>query len=138
MKYYKDHDNWNKLKKVLDEIDIPIPFNEREIWWCSFGLNIGIEIDGKGEDFMRPAVIIKKLNREHAWVVPLTRSGTKKSIFYVPINHELLDIHSLAIITQFQTISSRRLMTRIGILPIRQFEEIINAIKNILPNTKKI
>jgi mRNA interferase MazF len=137
-KFYKNHDDWNKLKKILEEVDIHIPFNEREIWWCSFGSNIGIEIEGKGEDFERPAIIIKKFNIEHAIVVPLTHFGIYNSIYYVPIYYDVLAYNSFAVITQIQRISSKRLMRRIGILSLKQFVEIIDAIKNILPDTKKL
>ena len=137
MRYHKDYKNWNILKKILDEIDIIVPFNEKEIWWCSLGLNIGIEIDGKGDNLERPVIIIKKLNREHAWVVPITCSGSKDYRYYVPVLHESLNPNSLVAVTQMQTISSRRLMTRIGIISSAQFMEIVKAIIHILPNTKK-
>lgn len=59
----KDFDNWTQIKKGLDtEHKIPF-FNEREIWWCSLGVNIGYEIYGKGYVFSRPVLILKKIKR---------------------------------------------------------------------------
>ncbi len=135
MKYRKDYHNWNTLKNILDEIDINIPFTEGEIWWISLGINIGIEIDGKGDSFERPCIIIRKINKEHAWIVPITQSGIFKAGIHVSINHPSLSIDSKAIVTQFQTISNKRLMSKIGILQVKQFYEIVRAIKTILPNT---
>lgn len=44
----KDFDQWNSEKKGL-EISGPesLQFHEREIWWCSIGINLGDEHDGK-------------------------------------------------------------------------------------------
>ncbi len=97
------------------------------------GVNIGIEIDGKGIDFVRPAVIIKKLNKEHAWILPITGSKLIKSGMYIKIDHPLLDEDSVVILTQPHTISSKRLMKVIGILPDDQFKEIVKSLKNIFP-----
>lgn len=133
MKYYKDHKGWNQLKKILDEIDIPMPFFEREIWWISFGVNIGIEIDGKGEDFCRPGVIIRKLNNDHIWVVPVTSSDRIKSGIHIPIVHDELEQKSFVITSQLQTISTKRLITRIGIISEEQFRNIVKVVQNILP-----
>jgi hypothetical protein len=45
--YEKDFEGWHRLKQSTEE-DAPCPtFNDREVWWCSVGVNIGHEIDGK-------------------------------------------------------------------------------------------
>jgi len=55
------HDEWNKLKKDLSDRPFQPPnFKEREIWWISAGQNIGTELYGKGSDFSRPVIVIKK------------------------------------------------------------------------------
>jgi len=60
MDYIKDFDNWNNIKKKLDKSDQNQSFYEKEIWWCSVGINVGSEHDGKGNRFMRPVYILKK------------------------------------------------------------------------------
>jgi len=70
----KDFDRWNELKKKLHQRDEKILFHEREIWWCSLGLNIGFEEDGKHSLFERPVLIVRKFNKYVLWVLPLTRS----------------------------------------------------------------
>ena len=43
----KDFDGWNKEKKNVNNNGTQKLFHEREIWWASFGVNIGREQDGK-------------------------------------------------------------------------------------------
>ena len=45
----KDFDKWNELKKKLHVRQERLLFHEREIWWCSLGVNIGFEENGKNE-----------------------------------------------------------------------------------------
>ena len=37
----KDFDRWNEQKKKLHDGEREVLFHEREIWWCSLGVNIG-------------------------------------------------------------------------------------------------
>lgn len=134
MKYIKEHDKWNQLKIILDSLPMYIPCRDGEIWSVSFGTNVGIEIDGKGENFERPALIVRRINSEHIWVVPITQSGTTKSGIHVSILNLGLGINSRVIVTQLRTISSKRLVFRIGMLSFKQFKDVIDEIKNILPS----
>jgi len=47
-----------------------ILFYEREVWWCITGVNVGVEIAGKHELFLRPVVVIRKFNKHMALIVP--------------------------------------------------------------------
>ena len=44
----KDFDSWNEAKKGLDSYDVFLPIKEGGVWWCSVGMNVGIEMCGKG------------------------------------------------------------------------------------------
>ena len=69
----KDFDSWNEEKKSLENVGHDIlAFHEREIWWCSIGINLGDEQDGKNELFERPVLILKKFNNKVAWVLPMS------------------------------------------------------------------
>lgn len=57
-------------------------FNEREIWWCSIGENIGFEGDGKNDMFERPVLILKKYNAEVFFGAPLTTSTKEHPLRY--------------------------------------------------------
>lgn len=39
----KDFNSWSQLKQKIDSQEKFPYFEEREIWWCSIGLNIGHE-----------------------------------------------------------------------------------------------
>ena len=59
----KDFDKWNLEKKSIHS-NQEFPFyNEREIWWCSLGVNVGFEQDGTGQKFDRPVLVIKGFNK---------------------------------------------------------------------------
>jgi mRNA interferase MazF len=44
------------------------------VWWCSLGVNIGREQDGKTKMHERPILIIKGFNQNSCLIVPLTTS----------------------------------------------------------------
>lgn len=99
---------------------------KREIWWCSLGLNIGVEIDGKNEQFERPVIVMKMYNKEMMVVLPITTKG-KDDAF-----HRRIFIHgniSWAKLTQMRVISSKRLLRKIGILDEKDFAALKNAWK---------
>lgn len=51
--YKKQFDLWNKKKKYVEARahSENLYLHEREVWWCSVGVNIGVEIDGKNNVF---------------------------------------------------------------------------------------
>ncbi len=63
---------WIHIKEKLHGIEKwPPPFvSERDLWWVSFGENIGSEINGKSKLFSRPGLVLKKLARNFYLVAP--------------------------------------------------------------------
>ena len=64
----KPFDRWNKVKQRLERknIDNSFHFYEREVWWCSLGVNVGVEVDGKNHQFERPVLVsYKKIQRTY-------------------------------------------------------------------------
>ena len=120
----KDFDTWNEIKKKVDEngVELGLYFREREIWWGTLGLNIGVEADGKGNDFERPILIIKKFNAHMVWVLPLTGKPHDDS-FHKKITHNTED--SWVCLTQIRTISTKRLLRKIWKIDERQFGAIL-------------
>lgn len=119
--YHKEFDKWNKEKKVIDKKDTHgLFFKEREIWWCSLGVNVGFEQDGKNDNHERPILIIKKFNGEMIYVIPLT-STEKEGKYYFPIK-DGEKVHS-TILSQAKLMSPRRLLRKIKTLDKTQFEE---------------
>ncbi len=107
----KDFDGWNKFKKELNaKSNFPYA-NNREIWWCALGNNVGVEIDGKHENRERPAVILKAFNTEMLFVIPLT-TKIKNGKHYYSLQRG--NVKSCAVLSQARLISAKRLIRKIG------------------------
>jgi mRNA-degrading endonuclease toxin of MazEF toxin-antitoxin module len=125
----KDFDSWNKVKKDINGKSGPPFYYVREIWWCSLGLNVGSEEDGKNELYERPILILKVFNKKMVRVVPLT-SSDKEDDNHTPVL--FLGIQSSAKLSQLKTISTQRLSRRLCILDHSQFEKVVVALKKQL------
>lgn len=132
----KKYDSWIKFKEILDILNIKLPFYEKEIWWISFGINIGIEINGKGEYFERPAIIIKKFNISHLWVLPISRVDNPRNGIHISIKHNLLELNSVIVLSQLQTISNERLLRYIGRVSDEEFNLIEDYLCRIVKNKR--
>ena len=76
----KDFIKWNKIKSKLNERQYKPPkVKEGDVYWFSFGLNIGSEIDGKGNNLDRPGLIYKIISKTSYLIIPLTTSEHYKS-----------------------------------------------------------
>ena len=127
----KPFDQWNALKKKIDEctIDTSLFFHEREVWWCAMGINIGVETDGKNEHFERPVLILRKFNGLMLWVLPLT-SKEHPGIHFQSITHS--KGVSYACISQLRTISSKRLLRKIGMISDDEFLRVNQRVRGYL------
>jgi mRNA interferase MazF len=106
----KDFDTWNVKKKRIHSIEqINTKFKEGEIWWCSAGLNIGQEIDGKHETFERPFYVLKKCNEAMFIGIPCT-TNLKRGIFAYFL--KILNWEFILNFSQIRSISSKRLLRR--------------------------
>lgn len=123
----KPFDQWNIVKQRIEArvVDPLLYFHEREVWWCSTGINIGVETDGKNEHFERPVLILKKFNGLMLWVVPLT-SREHNSAHYCRITHD--KGVSFACLSQLRTVSSKRLLRKIGMISMEDFDAVRNLV----------
>jgi len=114
----KDFDGWNIRKKTIDGEERKPDFHEREIWWCSFGVNVGREQDGRSNNFERPLVVIKKLSPDTFCALPLS---TKKKLerFQSVVTHA--DVHGHALLDQVRVLDSKRLLRKIGSMEQGEF-----------------
>jgi len=126
----KEFDIWNNKKKVINTEKVVRFFHEREIWWCSLGVNVGFEQDGKGEEFQRPVLILKKFNKDSFLGVPLT-TKLKEGKYYIPII-DIEDKEVRAIISQIRFFDSKRLLIRIKKLTSNELEKVKQSIKDEL------
>ena len=125
----KNFKDWNIEKSDLNENKVRAFFHEREVWFASIGVNIGFEQDGRGDKFLRPAIILKKFNNEVLWCVPLTKNQKKgKYYFSFKLNNGV----STAILSQIRLIDSKRLQYKIGDLTEEDFTQIKEKLKQFL------
>lgn len=118
----KDFDDWNKEKKQLEVKGYEsLPFHEREIWWCSIGINLGDEQDGKNDLFERPVLIVKKFSRRLAWVLPMS-TKPKEGIYYHQLNYDNRTF--VVILSQLRLVSTKRFRRFIRKISSEHFVEI--------------
>ncbi len=124
----KDFDSWNEKKKDINTKENLYYFHAREVWWCSLGINIGYEQDGKNEQFERPVLIIKKYSKDTALAVPIT-SRIKENIYYFPFMKDN-EIYSV-VISQIRLISTKRLSRYMYRMSEETFNQIIKKLKEM-------
>lgn len=135
VKYFKimskDFNTWNTRKKIINDSfsDRKVYYNEKDVWWGNLGLNIGVETDGKPEDFERPVLIIKKFNAEMVWVLPIT-SSIRVDRYHHQLQHNT--IKGTVILSQLRTISTKRLSRKFGMLSREDFNNILLKIVSFL------
>lgn len=125
----KDFDTWNEIKKKTDSEE-PRLYTVREIWWCRFGVNIGTEQDGRGEKFLRPALILRGFGPDACLVVPLTTSARVHKLR--PSIGLVEEKEARANMSQMRVIDTRRLVEKVGFLDKTIFTQIRKAAKDLL------
>ena len=100
------YDKWNILKQKLHNKDEIINFYQGNIYFMSIGHNIGSESYGKGNFFLRPVLVYKKLTKTIFLGIPLT-SGEKDGSYYFSFRYKK-DKTSTAMLNQMRTFDIRR------------------------------
>ena len=126
----KDFDSWGNEKKKLEQIGFEsLPFHEREIWWCSIGINLGDEQDGKNELFERTILVVKKFNNKVAWVLPMTTKDKKGRYYYqIKYDGKIFNV----ILSQLRLTSVKRFRRLVRKISPKQFGEIKKRLVDFL------
>lgn len=125
----KDFDAWNEKKKMLDTNKRNLLFKEGEVWWCSLGLNVGEEVYGKGQDFRRPVVILRKLSSNSCIVIP-TSTKKREGSWYHYLHVQ--DKDRWVLMNQVRFVSANRLYVRESALSRDEFEELKESVAGLL------
>jgi len=99
------------------------------VWWCSLGINIGVESDGKNDNFERPVLIVKKFNADMIWIVPLT-SRKHNNEYYRKVDHEFGP--SWECLTQLRVVSTKRLLRKIGMTIQTDFQAVLTSLSEYI------
>lgn len=126
----KDFNGWSQLKQRIDFQSKPPSFEEREIWWCSIGLNVGHEENGKSDLFSRPVLVVRKFNSHIFLGVPLTSKIKEYHRFYHKIHFK--EQEQSVMLSQIRVWESKRLTRMKGKLSVEQFREVRNLLSRIV------
>jgi mRNA-degrading endonuclease toxin of MazEF toxin-antitoxin module len=124
----KNFNNWNLLKQKLERNKKIKFFKEREVWWCYTGLNLGHEENGKGEEFLRPTLILKKYNK-NSFLGCAFSNKTKNNKYYLRIR--IKNKISYLILSQIKFYSSKRLKYKIAKINNEYFKIIKKKITQV-------
>ena len=115
------YDKWNDLKQKLNKKNF-IYFSVRDIVFISIGQNIGFEQYGKGDDFLRPVVVVKKFNKNLFLGIPLS-SKLKEGYYFHTIHFR--DRINTALLLQSKTFDSKRIKYRLARLSHNEFNKLL-------------
>ena len=125
----KDFKEWHRRKVDLNDNKVRANFHEREVWFASLGTNIGFEQDGKGKEFIRPVIVLKKFNNEILWCLPLTKNRKAGKYYF---SFTLRSDISTVILSQIRLIDSKRLRYRIGNMNPEDFKYVKEKLRQLL------
>lgn len=136
-KYIKNFNKWNNEKQLIEKNSREVFGYPREVWWCSLGINIGAEIDGKNENFERPVIIMKVYNKETMLVLPTTsRERNDKFHTAIEINtvvENTKDNYKKMVyvkLTQARVISNKRLIRKVDVINENDFRRIQDVFRD--------
>jgi mRNA interferase MazF len=127
------YNNWNEIKITIEYENIIVGFKERDIFYMNMGKNIGFEQDGKGENFVRPVVIIKGFNKNMFFGIPLS-TKMKEGKFYYKFQFQKKDelVENIALLSQMRLFSTKRLLNKIGVISKKDFIKMKNEFKSLI------
>lgn len=125
----KEFSSWINLKQKIDEEVRRPNIKIREVRWCSIGHNIGSEIDGKGDLFARPVLILKIVSSNTCFVLPLTHSD-KEGKYMLEFSFKNENIK--ARLDQVRIVDTKRIKSKIGEMPLQKFIFIKDKTKEFL------
>ncbi len=126
----QNFDNWNHLKKELNTRELShIYFKEWDIWWTSFGQNIGKESFWKWEKFRRPVLVFKKFSSDLFLSIPLS---TKEKTWSWFCEIDLQWQKRTALLYQLKLLDKKRLWEKIWQLDEKDFENIKKRLSILL------
>lgn len=128
-----EYNNWNDIKKEIVSERITVGFKNRDIFYMNMGKNIGFEQDGKGENFVRPVVVVKGFNKNMFFGIPLS-TKMKEGKFYYRFSFYKQDkkVENIALLSQMRLFSTKRLLNKIGMMNTDDFKKMKNKFKELI------
>jgi mRNA-degrading endonuclease toxin of MazEF toxin-antitoxin module len=128
MEYKKEFGKWFLIKEKIEDNPRP-PFEKLDVWWCYFGCNVGIEKDGKMSFFLRPVIVLDKINDKSLIAIPLTKTICIDDL-HIPFyfNYDF----SVADVAHIRSLDSKRLHEKSGRISHHVYNKIKKAIASRL------
>lgn len=126
----KDFDPWNIEKQRLNAHHQRIFYRSREIWWYSFGVNVGREQDGKGLHFERPVIVIRDFNAD-TFLGAAIIGRKKEGKYYFPLGI-IGDREASVNLSQVRIFDVKRLRNKIMTLDEDAFQQLKSALQQAL------
>jgi mRNA interferase MazF len=127
----KDFDAWNTRKKETHAGTRWLAFYEREVWWAYSGVNVGVEMDGKHERFLRPVIIVRKFNKDMALIVPTTAQDKGDNKYYFCVAGDDGKRYT-ACLSQIRACSSKRFFRKIGTVDTANYERLLEKLSAMI------
>jgi len=117
-------EKWNLLKQKSNFSKKIIGIKERDILFVKMGQNIGYEQDGKGEEFLRPVIVLKKFNKNMFLGIALTtqKKETRYHFEFQYKNKSEKTITNSAILSQVKIYDTKRVKYKSGMINIENFK----------------
>ncbi|MBR0431027.1 type II toxin-antitoxin system PemK/MazF family toxin [Candidatus Saccharibacteria bacterium] len=115
----KNYQKWMGVKTRINNSSKTRKINEGDIVWAAIGENVGVEIDGKGEKYSRPVILLRKHSSRYFTGVPLTFRPHKGSWYF---RFKFRDKEQVAILVQTKLVDTARVYSRMGKLSHKDFQ----------------
>ena len=127
----KQYDEWNTIKKDISSENKALIFKVREVFWLKVGQNIGYETDGKGKEFLRPVLILRKFSKDTFLGIPLTTSQ-KDDMFHYKFTLNSNKKINYANLSQIKLFDIKRAKNKLGVISKDDFESLQNKLKRLM------
>lgn len=129
----RNFNEWNEVKKETQKENIIVGFRNRDIFYIKIGENNGFEQNGKGNNFVRPIVVLKKFNKNMFFGIPLS-SQIKDGMFYYyfELKKGSNISENIALLSQMRLYSTNRLLNKIGTMNKDDFENMKGKFKELI------
>ncbi len=122
---------WHKEKRRINNAHDRVFYNEREVWFCHLGENVGFEQDGRGDTYLRPVIILKKFNNEICWAIPLTKRVKPNRPFNFVLSFHK-GVRSTALLSQIRLVDVKRLKYKVGTVSLSNFTSLKEKIRRLI------
>ena len=75
-------------------------------------------------------LVFRKFNKDILWALPISSSVVKNSEYYFSIAYKGLNQN--VVLSQLRLLSSKRLLRKMGVLPVHDFENIAKKLQGLI------